>query len=372
MRLAALPVVLFLSVRAQSDGEDVQPAEIPAPAVDGIAYSKLVEPLWLDEEPPEVRSLRHIQLVHDGVENGVARAHRTREEALALAAVICERLAQGADFAELAREHSDSPSAVRGAVLGSYSPGMLEKRLNDFLFGAAIGELSPPIENGLGVHVLQRVETHAGLLQILIKDKGTAGRQKAQEVLARLKKGESFADLASEVSEDRFSVGRGGQYAVFERGSNDSFLRAAAFEAEIGEVFGPMDSPLGVHVLKRVAPEEIERDLWENNWVRARVILITFEGAPGAPPNVTRDALEAQELATAVYRRILEGEDMAALARELDEDFRGPERAGDLGWLHRETPRMARFLEHLWLQKPGHLFEPIMTTAGWVVMRRER
>jgi hypothetical protein len=62
---------------------------------------------------------------------------------------------------------------------------------------------------------------------------------------------------------------------------------------------------------------------------------------------------------------------MAAMAREHDDDFGGRERAGDLGWVHRENPRVAVFLSRAFRAEPGELLDPILTNMGWVLLRRE-
>ena len=62
---------------------------------------------------------------------------------------------------------------------------------------------------------------------------------------------------------------------------------------------------------------------------------------------------------------------MAALARAHNDDIGGKQRAGDLGWLHRNNPRSSPVLKQLYTVNPGELMGPVVTNAGYVVVRRE-
>ncbi len=74
----------------------------------------------------------------------------TEEEALAL----IEELAGGADFAELAREHSTGPSGPNGGQLGWFSAGMMVPSFEAAAADMEVGEISDPVETQFGWHVL--------------------------------------------------------------------------------------------------------------------------------------------------------------------------------------------------------------------------
>jgi peptidylprolyl isomerase len=59
-------------------------------------------------------------------------------------------------FADIAREHSDSPSAQRGGDLGVITKGSLEAELEDAAFGLGPGQLSEVIETHEGIHLILR------------------------------------------------------------------------------------------------------------------------------------------------------------------------------------------------------------------------
>lgn len=340
---------------------------------DGVPPRSLItRPLYLEDTPPECRSVRHVHLSYAGAEGAPARVQRTREEAQALARSLVVRLRTGADFVELGERFSDSPSARFGAVLGTFPPGVLRDGLDRFLWSAEIGEISGPIEAANGIHVLQRVERFAGCRQILVRGAGEETRRSAEEIAERARAGEDFAELAMKLSDDPASALRGGAFRIFERGPTDRLLKAATFSARTGEILGPIESPLGYHVLQRVPPDSLDPALYELGLIRARAILVAHSEAPGSLDLAQRTPLEARALAKELHARLAKGEDMAALARVHDDDPTGRERAGDLGWIHRKNPNVHQTVDRLFLVEPGTTLEPVAVSAGWLLLRRER
>jgi parvulin-like peptidyl-prolyl isomerase len=101
----------------------------------------------------------------------------------------------------------------------------------------------------------------------------------AEDVLARLDAGEEFAELAEELSIDPGSGQRGGDLGAFGRGQMVPPFEEAAFDAEVGEVVGPVESDFGFHVIevtRRIdrslddVRDEIAAELLEGE--RARVV----------------------------------------------------------------------------------------------------
>jgi parvulin-like peptidyl-prolyl isomerase len=329
-----------------------------------LQTSGLVAPLYLQEEVPETRAVRAI-LVLDSEMPGVPHTiKRTPEEARQLALELTRKIRAGAEFAPLARDLSGHPSARYGGVLGSFWPGMLRGEVDEFLFSAELGEVSDPIPSPIGIQVLQRIDAEAGALQIFVSGTDSAAEERAAKLLLRLRSGEDFATLAREHSDDEPSASRGGQMAVFRRGPEDSLLKAAVFEAPLGEVVGPIRSPLGLHLLKRVPPDEIAPELVDDVIARARAISIAI--GPDRKPE------EAEALAWKLFHQIQgEGRDMAELARQYDDDPTGRERSGDLGWILRRASRTRGFVDRIFLRPRGELLEPIPMVDGYVLLRRE-
>lgn len=75
-------------------------------------------------------------------------------------------------------------------------------------------------------------------------------RKKAQELLDRVHKGEDFAKLAKENSDDAGSKDKGGEYDFFGRGKMVAEFDKAAFALKPGEVSDLVETPFGFHIIK--------------------------------------------------------------------------------------------------------------------------
>ena len=71
----------------------------------------------------------------------------------------CEELKQqiedGADFAELAKEHSTCPSGRRGGDLGEFSQGQMVKEFDDVVFSGDLGKVHGPVQTQFGYHLIE-------------------------------------------------------------------------------------------------------------------------------------------------------------------------------------------------------------------------
>ncbi|HTQ53131.1 MAG TPA: peptidylprolyl isomerase [Bryobacteraceae bacterium] len=78
------------------------------------------------------------------------------DEALAKATDIRKKLADGADFATVAKAESDDPSASNnGGDLGTIGHGRLPPPVEQIAFTIPVGELSAPIKSPQGYHIIK-------------------------------------------------------------------------------------------------------------------------------------------------------------------------------------------------------------------------
>lgn len=71
----------------------------------------------------------------------------------------CEKLKQeieaGADFADVARKHSQCPSGRQGGDLGEFGPGQMVPEFDKVVFSAEVGTVQGPVKTQFGYHLLE-------------------------------------------------------------------------------------------------------------------------------------------------------------------------------------------------------------------------
>lgn len=96
----------------------------------------------------------HILLMYQG--SARSTATRSKDEAQTQIAQIKQQLDGGADFADLAKQHSDCPSGQKGGDLGEFGKGQMVKPFEDTTFALEPGQTSDVIETDFGYHIIQR------------------------------------------------------------------------------------------------------------------------------------------------------------------------------------------------------------------------
>lgn len=74
------------------------------------------------------------------------------------AADLAKQARDGADFGELAKEHSSCPSNQNGGDLGSFGRGQMVPEFDEKVFDMKDGEISDPVKTQFGYHVIKRIE----------------------------------------------------------------------------------------------------------------------------------------------------------------------------------------------------------------------
>lgn len=110
-------------------------------------------------------------------------------------------------------------------------------------------------------HIMIKAETAAS------PDVKKKARERAEEVLKKIKTGEDFAKLAAEYSDDPGSKAKGGELGFLEKGKTFKTFDEAAFKLNPGEVSDIVETPYGFHIIKmdekkkeEVQPFESVRD----------------------------------------------------------------------------------------------------------------
>ena len=66
-----------------------------------------------------------------------------------------QKIADGANFADVAREHSTCPSGAQSGNLGSFGPGMMVPEFDKVVFSGEIGEVYGPVQTQFGYHLVE-------------------------------------------------------------------------------------------------------------------------------------------------------------------------------------------------------------------------
>lgn len=71
----------------------------------------------------------------------------------------CEQLKEliegGADFAEVAKQHSSCPSGAQGGDLGEFGPGLMVKEFDEVVFSGELHTIHGPVKTQFGYHLLE-------------------------------------------------------------------------------------------------------------------------------------------------------------------------------------------------------------------------
>ena len=61
----------------------------------------------------------------------------------------------GADFGDLAKEHSECPSGIEGGSLGSFGPGQMVPEFDTVVFNEEVGAVHGPVQTSFGYHLIE-------------------------------------------------------------------------------------------------------------------------------------------------------------------------------------------------------------------------
>jgi peptidyl-prolyl cis-trans isomerase SurA len=159
---------------------------------------------------------------------------------------IRDKLNEGADFAELAKEFSDGPSGANGGNLGFFGKGMMVKPFEKAAFALMPGEISEVTETQFGYHIIKVLEKKGNeinashILKIVeaTENDVQANIQLMESVLQKLADGEEFSELAKTYSEDEESAIKGGNIGEFTKDAYPEMFKKHLENLEVGKNSG--------------------------------------------------------------------------------------------------------------------------------------
>lgn len=176
---------------------------------------------------------------------------------------IYQKLQSGSDFSQMAISYSNDQAALQGGDIGWRKLAQLPELFGNQMINLAVGQVSKPFRSGAGFHILKNIEQRGGGEQlveqtharhILVKTSeimdDAQARQKLLDLKARIEKGEDFAKLARENSEDTGSMLSGGDLGWSMPGMFVAEFEDAMKNTPINNISRPFKSQFGWHILQ--------------------------------------------------------------------------------------------------------------------------
>ena len=124
-------------------------------------------------------------------------------------------------------------------------------------------------------HVLVKAGSYAS------DEQKAQARKRAEALQKRAAKGENFAELASENSDDQVTAKKGGDIGFLRKGTMPESFDEVLFSMEVDQISEVVETPYGFHVIKAVAvregdvpvdeaKEELAEGLYRADWLDAR------------------------------------------------------------------------------------------------------
>jgi len=185
-------------------------------------------------------------------------------------------LEQGSKFGSVAATHSDALNALKGGSLGWRKGSQLPELFAKPIKAMVVGEVSSPIRNDSGFHVITLIskrgvsiqtvaQTKANHLLILPNEIRSPSQAQAliNELHQRLVNGADFYDLARTFSDDANSAPSGGDLGWLNVNQLPPVLETPLGLLAIDELSQPIQSENGWHLLQVV--ERRTKDVGQDN-----------------------------------------------------------------------------------------------------------
>ena len=161
------------------------------------AIGKLLEEVEVTDK--EIEDFYNAHAEHFDVPAGVHASHILVED-LDKANEIYEKIQNGEEFEELAKEFSTCPSSQRGGDLGVFYPGQMVPEFDEAVFAMEKDEISKPVKTQFGYHIIK-------LLDKIKEEKHTLSdvKEDVKKEVKKLKDQTAYLDKLKELN-DKYEV----------------------------------------------------------------------------------------------------------------------------------------------------------------------
>ncbi len=184
-----------------------------------------------------------------------------------------------------------------------------------------------------------------------------AARQRAENILARLKAGADFKQTAIAESDAQNALS-GGDLGWRKTGQLPGFFSNVIGQLKRGQISELIRTPSGFHIVK-IEDVRGEEQHTVHQTLASHILL---------RPDALMTEEQVKTRITQLYDRIMGGDDFAELARSHSQDPGSASEGGSLGWVSpgQMVPEFEKAMNEL---KPGEVSKPIKSRFGWHLIK---
>lgn len=261
-RLALLAAVVALVAAAcagpantadPSTAALVDGTEIPLTAVETLFLSAQANPQMAQQLQGDGARRVQAQILSD-----LVRARLLEQAAGEELGITVDEADVDAKRAEVVEQLGGQEAFDEIVAQNRLSPQDLDAQLRSLAYQELVAErltrdLRVPREEIRQVYEREYAGSSPRVRHILVETE-----EQARDALRRVRAGEDFAAVASEVSGDPGSAQRGGDLGAIRRGATVPEFEEAVFGARPGEVVGPVRTQFGFHVIEVLEPPPLQ------------------------------------------------------------------------------------------------------------------
>lgn len=186
-----------------------------------------------------------------------------------------DKIMKGADFGAMAMESArekgtdgkpigDESALKNKGDLGYFTSMQMVYPFETACYKTKVGDVTMPVRTKFGYHLIKVVDKRASrgtisVSHIMIaakadepEDKHANARKKLEEIVAKIKGGADFAEMAKQQSEDQSSARKGGELPEFGSGRMVPEFEEASFALKNnGDISEIIKTSYGYHIIKR-------------------------------------------------------------------------------------------------------------------------
>ena len=222
----------------------------------------------------------------------------------------------------------------------------------DYFQASKAGQMATEAEYRLS-HILISIPSQASPAEI------KKARKKADAIIAEIKAGKDFQQQAIETSNGRNAL-KGGDLGWRKQAQLPSLFADAVIDLEPGQVSDPIKSASGFHIIQ----------IADKRGGSTMMVLQTKVSHILVMPNEIRSDKDSRARIRQVYKKLDNGADFEALAKEYSDDPGSAAKGGDLGWVNPGdmVPAFDRIMNEI---EPGVLSQPFKSKFGWHILKVE-